>query len=369
MQHFLAERRRSTPPAYVLRSTLTCRWTVLGRKYGPKNQIGLIDCPRPSDHNFEFTSKPAPHPLHAHAAPRIAAMNQSPLVPVEGELAVPRFRPLDGIPLGREWTFRGTSDARSGSACVARTETSCIDVDAPHRTCHWTPSSDAKPEPVVVRPRSHADAAAPARRAMLASCWTLGALGIIGWLIAAHEPAFDLASAPGNVQSSVTAIGRVAQPPGPARAAARAPATGPSVHAAPEAAATRPVITADAAPKTAKAERPVVTRAAAIPRTRRASERQATARAQPAMPAAVHRVAAHVQPAAPSAAAPALRRTSTTAPLDDLDNPQTLIALEKALRAERAAAVPAAQTVAADGDWTLRLSHRRLTDAPDAFTR
>ncbi|KVM55936.1 hypothetical protein WJ58_13855 [Burkholderia ubonensis] len=294
-------------------------------------------------------------------------MNPSPFVPVEGDLAVPRFRPLDGIPLGREWTFRGTSDARSGSAYTARTETTCIDVDAPHRACHWTPSSNAKPEPVVVRPRSHPDAAAPARRAVRASCWTLGALGIIGWLIAAHEPAFDPARAPGNAQTGVTAISRIAQPPEPALAAARVPATEPSVHAAPEAAAARPVITADAAPMTAKAEHPAVTHAAALPRTRRASERQATARAQPAMPAAHHRVAARVQPAPPPAAASALRPASMSAPLDDLDNPRTLIALEKALRTEQPAAVRAPQTAAADGDWTSRLSHRRLTDAPDAF--
>ncbi|KVW28607.1 hypothetical protein WK94_08310 [Burkholderia ubonensis] len=279
-------------------------------------------------------------------------MNPSPFVPVEGDLAVPRFRPLDGIPLGREWAFRGTSDARSGSPYTARTETTCIDVDAPHRACHWTPSSNAKPEPVVVHPRSHPDAAAPARRAVLASCWTLGALGIIGWLIAAHEPAFDPARAPGNTQTGVTAISRIAQPPEPALAAARVPATEPSVHAV---------------PMTAKAEHPVVTHAAALPRTGRASERQATARAQPAMPAAHHRVAAHVQPAPPPAAASALRRASMSAPLDDLDDPRTLIALEKALRTEQPAAVRAPQTAAADGDWTSRLSHRRLTDTPDAF--
>ncbi|WP_157645199.1 hypothetical protein [Burkholderia ubonensis] len=224
-----------------------------------------------------------------------------------------------------------------------------------------------KPEPVVVHPRSHPDAAAPARRAVLASCWTLGALGIIGWLIAAHEPAFDPARAPGNTQTGVTAISRIAQPPEPALAAARVPATEPSVHAAPEAAAARPVITADAAPMTAKAEHPVVAHAAALTRTRRASERQATARAQPAMPAAHHRVAARVQPAPPPAAASALRRASMSAPLDDLDNPRTLIALEKALRTEQPAAVRAPQSAAADGDWTSRLSHRRLTDTPDAF--
>ncbi|KVD65295.1 hypothetical protein [Burkholderia ubonensis] len=279
-------------------------------------------------------------------------MNSSPFVPVEGDLAVPRFRPLDGIPLGREWAFRGTSDARSGSPYTARTETTCIDVDAPHRACHWTPSSNAEPEPVVVHPRSHPDAAAPARRAVLASCWTLGALGIIGWLIAAHEPAFDPARAPGNTQTGVTAISRIAQPPEPALAAARVPATEPSVHAA---------------PMTAKAEHPVVTHAAALPRTGRASERQATARAQPAMPAAHHRVATRVQPAPPPAAASALRRASMSAPLDDLDDPRTLIALEKALRTEQPAAVRAPQTAAADGDWTSRLSHRRLTDTPDAF--
>ncbi len=51
---------------------------------------------------------------------------------------------------------------------------------------------------------------------------------------------------------------------------------------------------------------------------------------------------------------------------DSLDDPATLIAMANALRATQ----PARPThpPAAGFDWTSQLSHRRVTDAPDAFT-
>ncbi|WP_423759448.1 hypothetical protein [Burkholderia sp. NLJ2] len=52
---------------------------------------------------------------------------------------------------------------------------------------------------------------------------------------------------------------------------------------------------------------------------------------------------------------------------DTLDNPLTLISMANALRgAQPARAAPAP---AAGFDWTSQLSHRRVTDAPDAFAR
>ncbi|WP_423391779.1 hypothetical protein [Burkholderia sp. LMG 21824] len=52
--------------------------------------------------------------------------------------------------------------------------------------------------------------------------------------------------------------------------------------------------------------------------------------------------------------------------LDTLDDPLTLIAMASALRAQPARAAHAPAT---GFDWTAQLSHRRLTDTPDAFAR
>lgn len=52
---------------------------------------------------------------------------------------------------------------------------------------------------------------------------------------------------------------------------------------------------------------------------------------------------------------------------DTLDDPLTLIAMASALRATEP--VRASHAPATGVDWTAQLSHRRLTDTPDAFAR
>ena len=52
--------------------------------------------------------------------------------------------------------------------------------------------------------------------------------------------------------------------------------------------------------------------------------------------------------------------------LDTLNDPLTLIAMARALRAQPARATHAPAT---GFDWMAQLSHRRLTDTPDAFAR
>ncbi|WP_229290983.1 hypothetical protein [Burkholderia cenocepacia] len=124
-------------------------------------------------------------------------MIPSPLVPVEGALARPRINPLDQVPpFGREWRFLGAPGARSSKNCLATLTTSCIDVDWPHSACRW------QPLPATALPASGGLPAPPAaaagrrlrhrrprdRRAMYALYWSIGALGIIGWLIGTYDP-------------------------------------------------------------------------------------------------------------------------------------------------------------------------------------
>ncbi|MXN78414.1 hypothetical protein GR157_27195 [Burkholderia sp. 4701] len=305
-------------------------------------------------------------------------MNPSPLVPVEGEIAHPRFMPLDGIPFGREWTFRGVSDARADDTFVARIVTSCIDVKFPHRACNWLPLRLSRPS--VTRPASPASRPAPvggSRRAMLAACWSVGALGIIGWLVAAHEPKSGADTSLRIAQSGAVTIQRLAQPEVHAAAApASQPATATRTPATPTAIAARPSPPIAVAPqppaamlavptrhaqRLATAPQPRATGSHAMPRTQYATATETT------VPAAA-RVATHVRPMPqlqravqplPSAPAPAL---------DALDDSRTLIAMAHALRAEQPAVAPSAPPPAGF-DWTSRLSHRRLTESPDAFTR
>lgn len=133
----------------------------------------------------------------ARVARRTPFMIPSPLVPVEGALARPRINPLDQVPpFGREWRFLGAPGARSSKNCLATLTTSCIDVDWPHSACRWQPlpasalpASGGLPAPPAAaagrrlrhrRPRD--------RRAMYALYWSIGALGIIGWLIGTYDP-------------------------------------------------------------------------------------------------------------------------------------------------------------------------------------
>lgn len=133
----------------------------------------------------------------ARVARRTPFMIPSPLVPVEGALARPRINPLDQVPpFGREWRFLGAPGARSSKNCLATLTTSCIDVDWPHSACRW------QPLPATALPASGGLPAPPAaaagrrlrhrrprdRRAMYALYWSIGALGIIGWLIGTYDP-------------------------------------------------------------------------------------------------------------------------------------------------------------------------------------
>ncbi|MGU7813709.1 hypothetical protein [Burkholderia sp. AW49-1] len=316
-------------------------------------------------------------------------MIPTPLVSVEGPLARPRVAPLDGVPpFGREWTFSGAPSTRLGTRCTAILKTSCIDVEAPHRTCRWQSPPAARPVSVgvpAVAARAagqhieHAAGRTHERRARHAACWSIGALGIIGWLIAAHEPFPGFAPAPA-IQTVGVVPAHPVQSMGAVQTAAVAPAT--------------PTI-APAQPVTA---RPLATPSAALPVARSATTDPAPRR--PDTTPNVQRVASTSSPAphrpdnrrtttarehAPSApqftARPSVTHHASRTPTPDragspahpgaahdpLDDPLTLIAMANALQADRPA--PAANAPVAGFDWTAQLSHRRLTDVPDTLTR
>ncbi|WP_335645608.1 hypothetical protein [Burkholderia territorii] len=347
-----------------------------------QNQIDLIDRSPSTDHNVRTCHAiRAAAGIVARVAPRTALMIPMPLVSVEGRLARPRVAPLDGVPpFGREWTFRGAPGTRRGPRCVAVLKTSCIDVEAPHRTCHWQSPPATRPVPArapavaaraVGQPFEHAAGRTQDRRARYAACWSIGALGIIGWLIAAHEPFPGFAPA---VQIADVAPEHAVQ------TAAVAPA--PPNVAPTSTIAARPVATPSAAS-------PVARGATVHPASRHVDTTSQAQRVAAAAPPAPHRpddrrtTTARVHaPSAPRfAARPAVTqhasRTPTSdrvgspvhpgAPLDSLDDPLTLIAMANALHADRPA--PAAEAPGAGFDWTAQLSHRRLTDAPGTLTR
>ncbi|HDR9155269.1 TPA: hypothetical protein QDB05_001736 [Burkholderia vietnamiensis] len=306
-------------------------------------------------------------------------MIQPPTVPVEGKLALPRVAPLGGVPsFGREWTFRPVSGAERRTRCVATLTTSCVDSDAPHRACRWQPLSVEQPSAAPTADRSivRPPARTRDRRALHAACWSIGALGIIGALIATHEPFPRLAPESAREHASVM------QPyEAPAAAAVRvatiepiAPNASVVVPAHPRAAA-QPVPTSSEA---ARRARDAATAPAPSP-----LGSVAAADTPPHRPNIVRTLSAPRYASAtarPAATWPITGHTSQTASLDHphrlphpdglhdaADDLLTLIALADALQAElpaRRATVPAAGF-----DWTARLSHRRLTDAPDLYTR
>ncbi|KEZ06205.1 hypothetical protein GQ57_09055 [Burkholderia sp. MSh2] len=314
-------------------------------------------------------------------------MTPTSLVPVEGALGRPRAAPFDHMPpFGREWIFRGAPGARPGKRCLATLATSCIDFDTPHRACHWRPLPIVSPAaapadaPAVlpaaaVRRTRRAAGGARHRRAWYAICWSVGALGIIGWLIAAYErpagfePAYasEMAGVAPDRATSSSSIVRTAevrpdastsaspQRRMPAPVATAAEPAPPARHVARRPASPRPQATPGVPPASVEASPPSY------------GQRTAAAR-HPAEP----RLAA--RPPTRSAAADTGKRDQLVAPppatghaRDTLDDPLTLIAMANALRnIEPARATPAS----ADGfDWTSQLSHRRLTDTPDAFAR
>lgn len=324
-------------------------------------------------------------------------MNPSSFVPVEGELARPRLMPLKGVPFGREWTFRSVPGARSGKAYLAELVTSCIDVKAPHRACRWMPLDSPAAAPAAGAPRATAPrAAAPrpfetrAHRGTYAICWTVGALTVIGWLIVAHEPPASLVAPAREAQSAAGAAPDAAHLPFAMPARPSQPVEQHAVTGRIGTAAIAPTPSQDATPAPpvnarlpADAERHDTAPArnakplAEPPPRPPAAERQTPARraASQAVPPAgeAERVATRARPAplpvrAAMPAAPAAHDDA----FDDMPaDPRALIAMADALRAERPAVTRAAPSSGtdADADWSARLTHRRLTDAPDAFAR
>ncbi|AOR67320.1 hypothetical protein BBJ41_07030 [Burkholderia stabilis] len=309
-------------------------------------------------------------------------MTQTSLVPVEGALARPRVAPLDHVPsFGREWTFRGAPGARPGKPCLATLTTSCIDVDKPHHACRWKPlplaasaptPATSPAAPAVASRHSRRMPPAPRdRRAMYATCWSVGALGIIGLLIAAHEPltGFEPAYAlhatgvvPDHATSSTGSVQVVAVQPGI------------STIVPPEPAITAPVaITAESPPATHRVtHRPASLHPKATPdvqRTAAASPHRANGphtAATPTPTPTVTRLAARPPARSDTPHTAARDRLASRPPATDaLDDPLTLIAMANALGADQP--TRATHAPAAGFDWTSRLSHRRVTDAPDTF--
>ncbi len=301
--------------------------------------------------------------------------------------------PLKGVPFGREWTFRSEPGARSGKAYLAELVTSCIDVKAPHRACRWMPLDS--PPAAAATPRATApQAAAPrpfearAHRGTYATCWTVGALTVIGWLIVAHEPPARMVAPVREAQSAASAAPDAAHLPFAMPARPSQPVEQHTVTGRIGAATIAPTPSQDATPAppvnarlpadadrydTAPA-RNAKPRAEPPPRPPTAEHQAPTGRAaSPAVQPAgeAERVATRPRPA-PSpirAAMPAEPPAHDDALDDALDDPRTLIAMADALRAERPAVTRATPSSGTDADWSARLTHRRLTDAPDAFAR
>ncbi|WP_321959484.1 hypothetical protein [Burkholderia cenocepacia] len=307
-------------------------------------------------------------------------MTPSPLVPVEGALARPRVAPLDHVPpFGREWKFRGAPGARPSRNCLATLTTSCIDVDRPHSACRWQPMAAASAGAQVASAAAAGQRFPRAagnrrdRRAMYATWWSIGALGIIGWLIAAHEPPTGFGSGY-EIHAASTEPDRATSVIGTVRVATVQP--GPSTRAAPPRTAATPITqAAESRPAAHRvADRPAPLPPQATPGTQRtaaAAPHRAGSRQPATTPArtpAVTRLTAH-SPPRHTAATVAARERRPPPPLatGTLDDPLTLIAMANALRGtEPVRTTPAS---ASGFDWTSQLSHRRLTDTPDAFAR
>jgi hypothetical protein len=323
-------------------------------------------------------------------------MNPSLSVAGEGNIARPRPTPFSGVPFGSEWTFRGARDARSGSSCLAGTITTCIDVLAPHRCCSWTPPDAARLAPLlpaVVPAETRASVTRP-RRAMFAAGWSVGAIGIIGWLVATHERApnadVSLSTVSGLIVAPHAAQPQITTRGDADRADSRSPATRQAAIRQPAAPQTLPLsVVADGAsssvtPTALRAPRAERLAAAQPPHEKPRPELSAAATARSTRvtrghPAALvrHAAASVIQRAGTRIARqPDLARTTqprpvsvaSRAPIDTPDDPRTLIALANALRAGQPVATHAVLPAASGFDWTAKLSHRRLTDSPDAFT-
>lgn len=282
--------------------------------------------------------------------------------------------------------------APPGKLCVATLSTSCIDIRAPHRACRWGPiaasASAAADAPVVPAAASgRAEQAGRTRgtprerRSLYATCWTIGALAIIGSLIALRGPSAGFAPVRAidttEVVSDRAAPSTIAHRPAPTRSDSAAAAAQPTA-AASVATIVRSLQPANGA-----------THGRAAPRPGAASDSRALARASHAQQPSAresHRssrpgseTARATPPSAPRVAAlPGhAGRTSNAShastrgrvappPEHALDDPLTPIAIANALRADSPARTASAP--AADFDWTSQLSHRRLTDRSPVLT-
>ncbi|VWB67720.1 hypothetical protein BLA13014_03054 [Burkholderia aenigmatica] len=314
-------------------------------------------------------------------------MTPSHLVPVAGALARPRVAPLDHVPsFGRDWIFRDAPGAQPGKHCVATLATSCIDVSRPHRACHWQPLPVAASAPTHIGPSVVLSAAAGRRsrhtaggfrdrRARYAICWSIGALGIICWLIAAHEPPVEFGPAYA-IQTAGGVPDHATSSSGTVQIATVQPR--PSTGTPPQRKMAAPVATTAESPP---ASHPVTRRPASlrpkatsgVPHTTTASLPRSNGKretAAPARPATMPRLTAR-PPIRSNTVDTRARDRLATAPRaianspDTLDDPLTLIAMASALRSQPAQRTPPLVNF----DWTTQLSHRRLTDTPDAFAR
>ncbi|WP_236872803.1 hypothetical protein [Burkholderia sp. NRF60-BP8] len=215
------------------------------------------------------------------------------------------------------------------------------------------------------------------QRAMYAVCWSIGALGIIGWLIGAYDPpaGFGPASA---TRAAGSAAELVTTSTGTIHAAAAQPGT--STHAVPQRNVAMPVANMPGSPPATHrvALRPAPSHPQATadarnvrPASPRRATRQHATEAPPRTPV-VPRLAAHpsIQRSATHTGtrdrlAPPPHLADTLDTRDSLDDPVTLIAMANALRATQPARP--APPPAAGFDWMAQLSHRRVTDAPDVF--
>ncbi|WP_244114947.1 hypothetical protein [Burkholderia cepacia] len=291
-------------------------------------------------------------------------MSRATFVPIEGVFARPRITPLAGLPpFGREWVFRGSHGARGARPYGATLKTSCIDVNAPHRTCHWQPLTAQQVDFPAPAPQSETFAVrnAPVRRALFAVCCSIGALGIIGWLIAANESTTN-APFSTSVTPAVIANGQDAGQPATVLPSSHAPDEDRSTSVAqiaPESHAKPSLVFPPRQALTTPARLPIRhTPFPIAPHTHQSSP--VTGRATPRHSTLESRSLRATRRLA-------LPRTAVAHAT--LDDPKTLIAMASALRAEQSGIATARSAPAPGFDWTAALTQRRLTDTPDAFTR
>lgn len=298
-------------------------------------------------------------------------MNRSLLVPIEGNLGCPRVTPLERFPYRSAWIFREAIGAEPGASRTAFLRTSCVDVAAPHRDCEWTPLDKSTIAPLsgarkqvsrtrVAEPRVPRHVVIPThdvRTATLVACITTSAIGIIGWLVAAYTPLSvgpPLRSLESNVVAPAAIIADLEVPfaghPTSKSAAAISDVPGPGMSTHASQTVHRRVAAAATAADTH--------RTALVSRRNHAAVRKA------------EEVGRNLPTPAHTSPHPARRFDSATEhfahAVASFDVPPTPIRHANEMRADRpvSSGSPASRALL----LTLR-SHRRLTDAPDAFVQ